>query len=56
LSIFFGGFGVLALLILWIALPTRTPHTPRPESRRSATRGEIIAAELERIRSDLQVA
>ena len=57
LSIFFGGFGILAYLILWLALPTRTPHAPvtRIAEERYA-RGEITSAELERIRSDLQVA
>lgn len=57
LSVFVGGFGILAYLILWIALPTGTPHTPvtRIAEERYA-RGEITAAELERIRSDLQVA
>jgi phage shock protein PspC (stress-responsive transcriptional regulator) len=57
LSIFFGGFGVLAYLILWIALPTRTPHTPATRiAEERYARGEITAAELERIRSDLQAA
>jgi phage shock protein C len=56
-SILFGGFGLLTYVILWIALPKGTPHTPaiRTAEERYA-RGEITAADLERIRSDLQVA
>jgi phage shock protein C len=55
--ILFGGFGVLAYVILWIALPKGTAHIPaiRVAEERYA-RGEIDAAELERIRDDLQVA
>jgi len=57
LSVFFGGFGLLAYLILWIVLPTGTPHIPaaRVAEERFA-RGEITAADLEQIRSDLQAA
>jgi phage shock protein C len=56
-SILFGGFGLLTYVILWIALPKGTPPTPaiRTAEERYA-RGEITAADLERIRSDLQVA
>jgi phage shock protein C len=56
-SILFGGFGVLAYLILWIVLPKGTPHSSatRVAEERYA-RGEITAAELDRIRGDLQVA
>jgi phage shock protein C len=56
-SVFFGGLGVLVYLILWIALPKGTPQSPvvRIAEERYA-RGEISAAELDRIRSDLQVA
>jgi len=56
-SVLFGGFGVLAYVILWIVLPKGTPHIPaiRVAEERYA-RGEITAAELERIRGDLQVA
>ena len=55
-SVLFGGFGVLAYLILWIVLPKGTMHTPaiRVAEERYA-RGEITAAELQRIRGDLQV-
>jgi phage shock protein PspC (stress-responsive transcriptional regulator) len=57
LSVFFGGLGVLVYLILWIVLPKGAAHIPaiRIAEQRYA-RGEISAAELERIRSDLQAA
>jgi phage shock protein C len=57
LSVLFGGFGILVYVILWIVLPKGTPHAPavRIAEERYA-RGEISAAELERIRSDLQAA
>jgi phage shock protein C len=57
LSIFFGGFGILAYLILWIALPKGSALIPviRIAEERYA-RGEISAAELARIRSDLEAA
>jgi phage shock protein C len=57
LSVFFGGFGILAYLILWIVLPKGPPHTPaiRIAEERYA-RGEISSAELERVRSNLQAA
>jgi phage shock protein C len=56
-SVFFGGFGILAYLILWIVLPKGPPHTPaiRIAEERYA-RGEISSAELERVRSNLQAA
>ena len=56
-SVFFGGFGIVIYLILWIALPksaARVPATRVAEERYA--RGEITAAELERVRSDLQAA
>jgi phage shock protein PspC (stress-responsive transcriptional regulator) len=57
LSILFGGFGILAYLILWIALPAGTPQTPATRiAEERYARGEITAAELARIRSDLQGA
>lgn len=57
LSVFFGGFGVLAYVILWIVLPKDAPHIPATRiAEERYARGEISAAELERIRSDLQVA
>jgi phage shock protein C len=57
LSVFFGGVGIAVYLILWIALPKSAPRFPaiRVAQERYA-RGEISAAEFERIRSDLQVA
>jgi phage shock protein C len=57
LSALFGGLGVLAYLVLWIVLPkgsNQIPATRIAEER--FARGEITAAELERIKSDLQVA
>jgi phage shock protein C len=57
LSVLVGGFGVLLYLILWIALPKGPPHSPAIEiAEERYARGEISAAELERIRSDLQAA
>jgi phage shock protein C len=57
LSVFFGGFGILVYLILWIALPKGPAHLPaiRVAEERYA-RGEISPAELERIRTDLKAA
>jgi phage shock protein C len=57
LSVFFGGFGVLAYLILWLVLPKGSSRTPaiRIAEERYA-RGEISFPELERLRSDLQAA
>jgi phage shock protein PspC (stress-responsive transcriptional regulator) len=56
-SVFFGGFGILLYLVLWIALPKspgRIPATRIAEERYA--RGEISAAELQRLRSDLLAA
>jgi phage shock protein PspC (stress-responsive transcriptional regulator) len=57
LSVFFGGLGIVAYLILWVVLPKNGARTPasRVAEERFA-RGEISAAELERIRRDLRVA
>ena len=54
-SVFFGGFGVAAYLILWIALPKGALPNPaiRIVEERYA-RGEISAPELAQMRSDLQ--
>jgi phage shock protein C len=51
------GFGILAYIILWIVLPEGPSATPaiRIAEERYA-RGEIDAAELERIRRDLEGA
>jgi len=57
LSVFFGGVGVLAYVILWIVLPAATPQVSASEiAEQRYARGEISAAELDRIRGDLQVA
>jgi phage shock protein C len=57
LSVFFGGFGILAYVILWIVLSKGPPHIPaiRIAEERYA-RGEISSEELERVRSNLQTA
>jgi phage shock protein C len=56
-SVFFGGFGVLLYLILWIALPKSPAHTLATQiAEERYARGEISAAELEQLRSDLQAA
>jgi phage shock protein C len=56
LSIFFGGFGLLAYVILWIVLPKGSAQIPATRiAEERFARGEISATELERIRSDLQV-
>ena len=56
-SVFFGGFGVLLYVVLWIALPEGPTEVPaiRIAEERYA-RGEISAEELRRIRSDLESA
>jgi len=53
-SIFFGGFGILLYVVLWIALPAGPSQVPaiRIAEERYA-RGEISAEELRQIRSDL---
>lgn len=57
LSVFLGALGILVYLTLWIVLPKGPPDIPaiRIAEQRYA-RGEISAADLERIRSDLQAA
>ncbi len=54
-SIFFGGFGILLYVVLWIVLPTgpSQPSGIRIAEERYA-RGEISTEELRRIRGDLQ--
>ena len=49
------GWGILAYIILWIALPAGAPVTPamRIAEERYA-RGEIDAEDLSRIRMDLE--
>ena len=56
-AVVFGGFGILAYLILWIALPKSSAHIPATRlAEERYARGEISAAELERIRSEIRVA
>jgi phage shock protein PspC (stress-responsive transcriptional regulator) len=57
LSLFFGGLGAIAYLVLYLVLPVGTPTVPavRIAEERFA-RGEIDSDELERIRSDLGAA
>jgi phage shock protein C len=56
-SVFFGGFSILLYLILWIALPKSPAHIAATQiAEERYARGEISAAELERLRSDLQAA
>lgn len=58
LAVLVGGFGLLAYMVLWIALPEATTDTP---SSSSAVRiaeeryalGEISAEDLRRIKEDL---
>ena len=54
-SIFFGGFGILLYVVLWIALPEGSAQASaiRIAEERYA-RGEISTEELRRIRDDLQ--
>ena len=56
LSVFFGGLGIVAYLVLAVVLPKGSAHTAanRIAEERFA-RGEITAAELEGIRRDRQV-
>jgi phage shock protein C len=57
LSVFFGGLGILVYLILWIVLPKGRPQRPAIGiAEQRYARGEISAADLERIRNDLQAA
>jgi phage shock protein PspC (stress-responsive transcriptional regulator) len=56
-SVFFGGFGIVIYLILWIALPKgAAPISATRIAEERYARGEISAAELERVRNDLQAA
>ena len=54
-SAFFGGFSILLYLILCIALPKSPARIPATQiAAERYARGEISAAELERMRNDLQ--
>lgn len=57
LSLFFGGLGAVAYLVLYLVLPVGTPTVPavRVAEERYA-RGEIDSDELHKIREDLQAA
>jgi phage shock protein C len=57
LAVLFGGFGILAYLILWVLLPKGQTQVPAIQiAAERYARGEISAAELERIRGDVQAA
>ncbi len=62
LAVVAGGFGVLAYVIMWIALPEGTTgalprSTPAMQiAEERYARGEITADELAKIRSDLQTS
>ena len=57
LSVLFGGLGILVYLGLWVLLPNGGADTPASRiAEERFARGEITAAEFERIRRDLQVA
>jgi phage shock protein C len=57
LAVFFGGFGVLAYLILWVVLPKGPPQVSATRiAEERYARGEISPEEFERLRSDLQEA
>ncbi len=55
LSLLFGGVGLIVYVIVWAVIPAGTPISPpaRIAEQRFA-RGEIDAAELERIRDELK--
>jgi phage shock protein C len=57
LFVLFGGFGILAYLILWVVLPKGSAPIPgiRIAEERYA-RGEISATEFVRIRGDIRAA
>jgi phage shock protein C len=56
-SVLLGGVGLLAYVLLWIALPNGGAHIPATRIAEDRyARGEISAAELNRIRSDLRAA
>ena len=53
-AVLFGGFGFLAYIILWIALPEGEPSTSAAQiAEERYARGEITAEELRRIKEDL---
>jgi phage shock protein PspC (stress-responsive transcriptional regulator) len=57
LSVFVGGLGIVAYVILAIVLPKGSSQVPAVRiAKERYARGEISATELERIRRDLQAA
>ena len=53
-AVVFGGFGVLAYVVLWIALPEGTSSSSAVTiAEERYARGEITADELRRINDDL---
>jgi phage shock protein PspC (stress-responsive transcriptional regulator) len=54
IAIFFGGFGLLAYVILWIVLPEGEPTKPALQIvEERYARGEITAEEMARLKADL---
>lgn len=54
LAVIGAGFGLLAYVILWVALPEGEPTSPAVQiAEERYARGEISAEELARIRQDL---
>ena len=54
LAVIGAGFGVLAYVVLWIALPEGQPTSPAVQiAEERYARGEITAEDLVRIREDL---
>jgi phage shock protein PspC (stress-responsive transcriptional regulator) len=53
-AIFFGGFGALAYVVLWIVLPEGESTKPAVEIvEERYARGEITAEEMARLKADL---
>lgn len=53
-SIFFGGFGIVVYVLLWILLPSGAASTPATRiAEERYARGEISSEELRSIREDL---
>ena len=53
-AVIFGGFGFLAYIVLWIALPEGSPSSSAVTiAEERYARGEISADELRRIKEDL---
>lgn len=53
-AVLFGGFGVLAYILLWIVLPQGEPSTSAVEiAEERYAQGEITAEQLRQIKQDL---